>query len=336
MDYRPVGRSGVKVAPICLGTMMFGGATDATEAARIVDSARAAGVNLIDTADVYTDGESERIVGRLIAGDRERWLLQTKVGNTRSGGVNERGLSRLWIQRAVEHSLRRLATDWIDVYVLHRDDDSAPLEETVAALGDLIRLGRIRYFGLSNFRGWRIAAVVETCRRLGVPAPVVCQPHYNALNRMAEVEILPASEHYGLGVIPYSPLARGVLTGKYRLDVPPSAESRAGRADKRLLEVEFRPESIRIAGELAEAAAEAGMSGAQFAINWLLNNRLVTGVLAGPRTLDQWNEYLGALDHRFTPEHEALVDRLVPAGHPSTPGFTDPRDRLDGRRPLVG
>lgn len=333
--YRRLGQSGLLVFPIGLGTMMFGAQTNQTEASRIVDVARDVGVNLIDTADVYADGESERIVGALIARDRQRWLVETKVGSTRGTEVNQGGLSKHWIHRALEASLKRLDMDYIDIYVLHRDDRDTPLEETIGAIGHLIQSGRIRYFGVSNYQAWRIAAVVEACRRMGIPDPIVCQPHYNAVNRMAEVEILPACSAYGLGVTPYSPLARGVLTGKYQPQHPPEKTSRAGRGDRRILETEFRDQSLLIAGKFRIFAEKRGMTASQYAINWILNNRIVSAALAGPRTLDQWTEYVRALDFSFDPEDEALVDQLVPPGHPSTPGFTDPRHPVTGRQPLV-
>ena len=331
MEYRRLGNSGIKVSPICLGTMMFGERADAAEAGRIVDSARAAGINFIDTADVYAKGESERVTGKLIASDREQWVLATKVGNAMGKGPNESGLSRAWVLRAIDASLRRLDTDWVDIYYLHLDDSETPIEETLVAMGEVIRAGKARYFGLSNFRGWRIAQIAELCVKLGVPAPIVCQPYYNAMNRMPETEILPACANYGMGVVPYSPLARGVLTGKYAPGAAPAADSRAGRKDKRMMETEFREESLAMAQKLKAHAGKRGMSAGQFALNWVLNNRIVTSVLAGPRTLEQWTEYLGALEHRFSAEDEALVDSMVKSGHPSTPGFNDPRYPIGGR-----
>jgi aryl-alcohol dehydrogenase-like predicted oxidoreductase len=280
---------------------------------------------------MYAAGESERIVGRLIARDRNRWILATKVGNPMGGDPNERGLSRRWIVQAVEASLRRLSVDHIDIYYLHKEDETTPLEETVAALGDLLHSGKVVYLGVSNFRAWRMARLMELCRANGLPAPVVCQPYYNAMNRMPEVEVLPCCAHYGLGVVPYSPLARGVLTAKYVADQEPAPDTRAGRKDARMLQTEFRRESLEMAQRIRAHAARRGMSAAQFAVRWLLANRIVTSVLAGPRTLDQWNEYLGALDHTFTDEDEALVDRMVPAGHPSTPGYSDPAYPIEGR-----
>ena len=232
MITRKLGRSGLDVSVLCLGTMMFGGATDESVAGAIVDGARDAGINFIDTADVYTDGRSEEITGRLIRADRNAWVLASKVGQ--GSGLNRRGLSRKWIVEGVEASLRRLGTDRIDILYLHREDHDTPPAETVLALGDLIRAGKILHFGVSNFRAWRIAELCALCDRFGIGRPVVSQPYYNAMNRMPEVEHLPACGFYGLGVVPYSPLARGVLTGKYDPDAPPPADTRAGRNDTRI------------------------------------------------------------------------------------------------------
>ena len=331
MEYRKLGNSGLKVSPICLGTMLFGDATDAAEAGRIVASAREAGINFIDTADAYAKGESERVTGKLIAADREHWVLATKVGNIMGKGPNDGGLSRGWMMRAIDASLARLDTDWVDIYYLHLDDQDTPIEETLVAMSEIIAAGKVRYFGISNYRAWRIAQIAELCGKLGVPAPIVCQPYYNAMNRMPETEVLPACQNYGMGVVTYSPLARGVLTGKYAPGAAPSADSRAGRKDKRMMETEFREESMLIAQKLKTRAEERGMSAGQFALNWVLNNRIVTSVLAGPRKFEQWTEYLGALAHGFTAEDEALVDSMVKSGHPSTPGFNDPRYPVSGR-----
>jgi aryl-alcohol dehydrogenase-like predicted oxidoreductase len=333
MEYRKLGNSGVEVSVLCLGTMLFGEHTNESEAARIVGSARDAGVNFIDTADVYVKGESERVTGKLIAGDRQRWVLATKVGNRMGEGPNQSGIGRRWLMQACEGSLRRLGSDYIDIYYLHRDFEDASLEETLRAMDDLVRCGKVRYFGLSNFRAWRIAEVVRLCREHNVALPVVCQPYYNAMNRQPEVEILPACRHYGIGVVPYSPLARGVLTAKYQPGVAPPEGTRAGRADKRMMETEFRKESLAIAQKIKTFAQKKGMDPGHFAINWVLNNAIVTSVIGGPRTLEQWQDYLKALEHEFDPRGEALVDSLVAAGHPSTPGFNDPQYPLNGRIP---
>ena len=331
MDYRSLGRSGLKVSPICLGTMMFGDRTDAAEAGRIVASARAAGVNFIDTADVYAKGESEKITGKLVAADRDRWVLATKVANPMGEDPNRRGTGRKWVMQAIDESLGRLATDYVDIYYIHRDPGEVPMEETVAAMGDLIGAGKIRYWGVSNLRGWRIAEAVRACDELGVARPVVCQPYYNAMNRQPENDILPACQHYGIGVVPYSPLARGVLTGKYARGAEPPADSRAGRKDKRMLETEFREESLAIAQKIKAHAERKGMTPGHFAFNWVLANPIVSSVIAGPRTMEQWSDYLAGLGRHFDSEDEALVDGLVRPGHPSTPGYNDPNYPLTGR-----
>ncbi|MGZ5033287.1 MAG: aldo/keto reductase [Usitatibacter sp.] len=331
MEYRNLGRSGVKVSPLCLGTMTFGDRTDAAEAGHIVASAREAGINFIDTADVYVNGESERITGKLIAPDRDRWVLATKVANPMGDDPNRRGTGRKWVMRAIDESLARLGVDYVDIYYLHRDPGAVPMEETVAAMGDLIRSGKTRYWGVSNLRGWRIAEAVRVADHLGAPRPVVCQPYYNAMNRQPENDILPACHHYGIGVVPYSPLARGVLTGKYAPGCEPGADTRAGRKDKRILETEFRQESLAIAQKLKAHAEKKGMSAGDFALRWVLNNRIVSSVIGGPRTLEQWQAYLKSLDAKFDAEDEALVDSLVRPGHPSTPGYNDPSYPLNGR-----
>jgi aryl-alcohol dehydrogenase-like predicted oxidoreductase len=332
MEYRRVGASGLEVSPICLGTMMFGDRTDAAEAQRIVDAAADAGVNFIDTADNYAKSASEPIVGAAIRAQRRRWILATKVANVLTAKPFDGGLSRRWVLAACDDSLRRLGTDYIDIYYLHKDDLHTPIAETVGAIGDLIRTGKIRYFGLSNYRGWRIAEVVAECEAQGVPPPVACQPYYNLLNRMPEVEILPACAHYGLGVVPYSPLARGVLTGKYAPGGAVPEGSRGARKDPRFMETEFREESLEIAARLDTHAANTGRTLAQLALAWLWANDIVTSVIAGPRTLAQWQDYVDALGTAWTADDEALVDSLVPPGHPSTPGYTDPAYPVLGRR----
>ena len=331
MEYRGLGGSGLKVSPLCLGTMMFGGPADAAVSARIVDRAREQGVNFIDTADGYTGGKSEDVVGRAIAAHRHWWVLATKIANPTGAGPNARGLSRRHVAHAVEASLRRLGVAEIDLLYLHKEDHSTPLAETVHALADLIRAGKIRYFGVSNYRSWRVAEICRLCDEAGIDRPIASQPLYNALNREIEVEHLPACGYFGLGVVPYSPLARGVLTGKYRPDVPPPAGTRAGRQDRRMLESEWRPESLHIAQKIAAHAKDRGMTPGQFAFAWVLNNRFVTAAVGGPRTEAQWEDYVSALGCRLGAEDEALVDRLVSPGHPSSPGYNDPAYPLEGR-----
>lgn len=332
MEYRKLGRCGLKVSPLCLGTMMFGGPTDEATAGRIVANARDQGINFIDTANTYTEGRSEEIVGRAIRGAREWWVLATKIANPFGPGPNGRGLSRRAVFDAAEASLRRFGVETIDLLYLHKEDHDTPLEETVRALEDLVRSGKVRYFGLSNYRAWRVALFCSLCDEAGIDRPVASQPLYNVLNREAEGEHIPACTHFGLGVVPYSPLARGVLTGKYRPDVPPEPGTRAGRQDRRMLETEWRPESLSIVQQIAEHARGRGVEPGQFALAWVLANRFVTAAVAGPRTEAQWADYLGALECRLGPEDEALINRLVSPGHGSTPGFNDPQYPIEGRQ----
>jgi aryl-alcohol dehydrogenase-like predicted oxidoreductase len=332
MQYVPLGQSGFKVSPVCLGTMMFGGAADEESSRRIIDKARGFGINFIDTADVYNSGASEEIVGRAIAADRDKWIVATKVGSGDAKGL----LAGARVRKSAEESARRLKTDRIDIYYLHKEDHATPLEETIGAIADLLRRGVIRSFGVSNYRGWRVAEICRLCDTLGIARPVISQPYYNALNRMPEIEHLPACGYLGLGVFPYSPIARGVLTGKYRPGEKPSAETRVGRNDKRMMQTEWRPESLEIAQTLKSHAESRGINAVQFAVAWVLNNRLVTGVVAGPRTEEQLDDYVRALDYRFTADDEALVDQFVTTGHPSTPRYNDPAYPIEGRVPRTG
>ena len=259
------------------------------------------------------------------------WLLATKLGNKMSDRPNESHYSRAWVLRECEASLQRLATDHIDIYYLHRDYNGMTLEEPLRAIEQMLRDGKIRYWGVSNFRAWRISEVVHLARQLGMPAPVVCQPYYNLLNRQPEVEVLPVCRHHGLGVVPYSPIARGVLTAKYAPGAPAPEGTRAARNDTRMMQTEFRDESMRVAQKLNTEMTSRGITLAQFATAWVLAQRAVSAVIAGPRTLAQWQGYAGALDYVVTPTDEALVDSLVPPGHPSTPGYTDPAYPLEPR-----
>jgi len=336
MNYRYLGRSALKVSPLCLGAMMFGGETDEVTSRRIIDKAAASGINFIDTADAYHAGRSEAVVGRAIAEQRDRWVVATKFGypSSATAGPNEQGQSRKWIMQSVEASLKRLGTDYIDVLYFHRALTDAPMEEGIRAIGDLIRQGKIRYYGVSNFHGWRIAEMVRIADQLGIERPVVSQPLYNIVNRTAEVEQLPVAGNYELGVVPYSPLARGVLSGKYAPDTPPPADTRAGRGDKRIQQTEWRPESLEIAQTIARHAAERGTTSIVFAIAWVLKNSLISAAIAGPRTEAHWDSYMDALGLELGPDDEKLVDGLVVPGHASTHGFTDPGYPVEGRKVL--
>lgn len=334
MIYRPLGRSGLQVSALTLGSMMFGEQTSTEDSLRIIDKAWDQGINFIDTADVYNGGRSEEIVGEAIAPHRHDWVLATKVGYGPADGVpNRSGLSRKHIFNAIEASLTRLGTDYIDLYYLHREDHATPLDVTVSAIGELLRQGKIRHWGVSNFRGWRIAEICNVAERLGVPRPVASQPLYNLVNRQVETEQLTAAAYHGLGVVPFSPLARGVLSGKYAPNAEPEAGSRAARQDKRILEVEWRAESLAIAQKLHAWTEAKGVGMVEFAIAWVLNNQAVSSAIVGPRTEAQWDTYGGALEVKISAEDEAFVDSLVTPGHASTHGFNDVAHFVSGRVP---
>lgn len=332
MQYRQLGKSNLRVSALCLGTMMFGDQTGIEEARAIVGDAYSRGVNFIDTADNYGLGTCETMVGELLKGQRHEWVLATKLGNKMSKRVNEGHFSRAWMLRETDASLKRLQTDHVDILYLHRDFNGMDLEEPLRALQALLAAGKIRYWGASNFAGWRIAEMMRLAGQIGMPGPVVCQPYYNLLNRMPEVEVLPACDHYGIGVAPYSPVARGVLTGKYAPGQTPAAGSRVARGDQRIAETEFRQESLQIAQQLKAHVQGKGVALAHFATAWVLAHRAVSSVIAGPRTLAQWQDYLPALEYVLTAEDEAMIDSLVPPGHPSTPGYNDPQYPLHPRR----
>lgn len=334
MPYRRLGRSGLVVSRLALGTMTFGDRTEEAEAQRIFGEAVDAGVNFIDTADTYAEGRSEQITGRLVKSARDKYVLATKAANPQGTGPNERGLSRKWLIQEVEASLGRLGTDYVDILYLHKEDHGTPLEETARALGDLRRAGKIRYFGVSNFKSWRLARISEICRAEGMDGPVVSQPLYHALNRVAEVEQFAACDAYGLGVCVYSPTARGILTGKYRPDAPPPEGSRGALQNRRMMQTEYHPDNVRAAEAIVRLAAAKGAEPASFATAWVLANDFVTSAIAGPRTIEQWRTYRDALAVTVAPEDEEAVDALVRPGATAIPQFIDPAYPVEGRHRL--
>jgi len=323
---------GPEVARLTLGTMMFGQRTARDEAARILECYRAAGGDVIDTADTYAAGGSETMLGDLTGGDWRAMTLATKVGNPVKGVASSGGLSPRWVTQAVQMSLDRLRADRIDLYWLHCPDADTPLVETLAALAGLMRQGLVGAWGLSNFRGWQVAEAVRLADAEGMARPVAVQPYYHVLNREAETELIPAARHYGLGIVSYSPLARGVLTGKYRGEKPD--DSRAARADVRLMEVEFRPATLAAAARAAEHAETTGRSPTGLALNWVLACEGVSSVLAGPRSLEQLQGYLDGIAEPYTAADEALLSSLCPEGG-LPEGHRDPRYPLAGRK-VVG
>ncbi|MEO1017605.1 MAG: aldo/keto reductase [Pseudomonadota bacterium] len=336
MKYQNLGRSGLKVSSVCLGAMMFGGRTEFSVAHQIVQIARDAGINFVDTADAYHCGASETMLGTILKDVRAEWIVASKVHNAMGDEPNQRGLSRYHILDACDASLKRLGRDHIDLYYLHKEDPNTPLAETVRAMGHLLDLGKIRYWGVSNYRAWRIAAIIRLCRELGVAEPVASQPLYNCLDRTAEVELLPCCSYFGLGVVPYSPLARGILTGKYSSLGDPDPQTRAGQKDRRMLQTEWRQESLDIARQLRKHAQHQGTTLPAFSIAWLLNNRMIVAPIVGPRTVSQMKAYLEGLEYQFKAEDEAIVDECVAAGHVSTHGYNDPAYPIEGRQSIVG
>ncbi len=324
MEYRTLGNTGVKVSTHCLGAMMFGswGNSDVEECLRITHAAIDAGINFIDTADVYSAGASEEIVGRAIAGRRENLVLATKVHGSMGPGLNERGNSRLWITREVEASLRRLGTDHIDLYQVHRPAAATDLEETLSVLTDLQRQGKIRYFGTSTFPAYMLAEAQWVAERRGLSRPRSEQPPYSIFVRHAELDVLPAAQRYGMGVLVWSPLCRGWLTGRYRRGSEPEPGSRAVRNRERggVFAAQFdmaRAENQRkldLVERLADLAASAGSPLSHMAIAFVLAHPAVTSAIVGPRTMSQLEDLIAGADVRLDATTLDAIDALVPPG----------------------
>lgn len=331
MEYRNLGRAGLKVSPLCLGTMMFGGPTGEQDSIRIIHRALDAGINFLDTANVYNGGESERITGRAVRDRRDQVVIATKVRGAMGEGPSDAGTSRLAILRQVDASLQRLGTDWIDVYYLHSPDYTTPLEESLGALDDCVRAGKVRYIACSNFYAWQVCEGLWWSDRRGWASFACVQPLYNLVNRDPELELFPFCQKHGLGAVPYSPLARGVLSGKYQPGAAPPEGSRAARGDRRIRDAEWREESMQVAQALPPLAEARGKSLTQFALAWVLANPIVTSAIIGPRTLEQLEDNLGALGWRLSEEEEAAVDRLVPPGEHTGKGYNDPSYPVRGR-----
>ena len=331
MNYRNLGSAGLKVSPLCLGTMMFGGPTSPDDSIAIMHEALERGINLFDTANIYNAGESEVVVGRAIADRRDKVVLATKGRGPMGPGPNDSGASRGHLMRALDASLRRLKTDYIDLYYQHTPDYATPIEETLRAFDDMVRAGKVRYIGCSNFRAWRLMEALWTSDRLNLHRFSCIQPLYNIVNRDIEVELLPLCREYGIGVVSYSPLARGILSGKYRAGQPYPEGSRAARNDKRMQQAELRDESFVVADEIGRYCAERGVAMSQFALAWCLANPIVTSVIIGPRTREQFEDNLGCLEVTIDPRDEAFIDNLIPAGEHSGKGFQDSQYPITGR-----
>jgi aryl-alcohol dehydrogenase-like predicted oxidoreductase len=317
VDYRTLGRTGVQVSPLCLGAMMFGawGNTDHDESIRIIHRALGAGINFVDTADVYARGESEEIVGRALEGRRDNVVLATKVHGTMGDDPNERGNSRRWIIRECDASLRRLRTDWIDLYQIHRWDPDTAHEETLGALTDLVRAGKVRYIGSSTYPPSQIVAAQWTAERRGLERFACEQPPYSMLIRGIEAEVLPVCQEHGMGVIPWSPLAGGWLSGRWRKGQEQPQSMRADRIPQRY--DLSRPENQRkldAAEALALLAEEAGLSLIHLAIAFVIRHPAVTAAIIGPRTMEQLESQLGAVDVQLDDALLDRIDEIVPPG----------------------
>ena len=335
MDMRTLGRTGIQVSTLGLGTMVLGawGNTDHESCARIVNTALDAGINLVDTADVYAFGESEEIVGAAIAGRRDDVVLATKFHNAMGDGVNQRGNSRRWITRAVEDSLRRLGTDRIDLYQIHRPDPSTDVSETIDALTDLVRAGKILAWGTSTFPAEQI---VETCwaaDRRGVAAPHTEQPPYSILCRGIERDVLPVCERHGMGVIVWSPLSGGWLTGKYRRDAEAPKGSRAdSNPDHFDADNDAKYDAVE---RLSTIADQAGITLTELAIAWSVEHPAITSALIGPRTEDQLTELLRAADVVLDDDTLDAIDDVVAPGtdiNDADRGWTPPGLQVERRR----
>ena len=311
MEYRYLGNTGLSVSQISLGTMMFGGPTEPEESGEIIRKAYELGINCFDTANVYHRGESEKILGKSVKPFRDRVILSTKGGRFTGDGPNEGGWSRVNLVRQVEESLQRLDTDWIDLYFLHLEDPRTAIDEVVLTLDSLVRQGKIRYFGCSNFSPSTIVECLWGSDRLKAARPCCLQDEYNLLNRQVETEILPICRRYHLGFLVYSPLARGLLTGKYSEHEPPPDASRAGRGDK-FIGKDWTGEKFKTLEEIRKIFSEYKEPLTQCSIAWLLSRDAVTSVVVGPRTLDQFLDNVGALNLTVRPRTIEALEAFRP------------------------
>ena len=338
MEHRTLGRTGIKVSPLCLGTMMFGawGNPDEAECRRIVDVALDAGLNFVDTADVYDFGTSEEILGRALRGRRDDVVLATKFHNGMGDDVNQRGNSRRWIVRAVEDSLRRLQTDWIDLYQIHRPDPSTDIEETLSALTDLVRSGKVRAIGSSTFPAEDMVEAQWASERRGFERLATEQPPYSIMARGVESAVLPTCRRHGMGVVVWAPLNGGWLTGKYRRGEAAPEGSRAAREPEHFdFGDPVRERKLDLVVELEKLAAEAGVPLPQLAVAWVLTHPAVTSAILGPRTPQQLVDLLGAADVGLEAEVLDRIDELVPPGvnvNPADAGWVSPALDVDARR----
>jgi aryl-alcohol dehydrogenase-like predicted oxidoreductase len=314
MEYRMLGRTGVRVSPLCLGTMNFGGPTPEPESIRIIHKALDGGINFVDTANVYVQGESERVLGKALTdGRREKVILATKVHFPQSDDPNDLGNSRRHILQAVEDSLRRLQTEWIDLYQIHRPVFNVPQDETLRTLDDLVRGGKVRYIGCSTFPAWMVMEALSLSERYGLARYVTEQPPYNLLDRRIENELVPLALRYDLGLLPWSPLAMGILAGRYQQADEAPDGSRVARigawaADR------VTQQGIEAARRVSMVAHEKGLTSSQLALLWVKDQPAVTAPIIGPRTEDHLDDALAVLEMSLDDETAATLDEIVPPG----------------------
>jgi aryl-alcohol dehydrogenase-like predicted oxidoreductase len=339
MNYRPLGQTGVKVSPLCLGAMMFGawGETDHDKSIAIIHRALDAGINFIDTADVYSRGESEEIVGKALAGGRrDNVVLATKVHGTMGDDPNEFGNSRRWIIREVESSLRRLGTDWIDLYQIHRPEADTDIEETLGALSDLVHAGKVRYIGSSTFPPSQIVEAQWASERRGLERFVTEQPPYSMLIRAVEDDVLPTCQRYRMGVIPWSPLAGGWLSGKWRVGGEDLTSRRSAMLPARYdLSIPGNQRKLEAADALGKLADEAGMTLIEMAIAFVIRHPAITAAIIGPRTIEHLESQLKATEVTLSDELLDRIDEIVPPGtnvNPADTGWINPSLEPAARR----
>ncbi|AUX46461.1 aldo/keto reductase [Sorangium cellulosum] len=327
MNYRLLGRTGIHVSPLTLGCMMFGGRTSAEDSYAIIDRAIAVGINLLDTANVYNDGRSEEIVGDALRrnGHRHHIVLATKVhGNMHKGDgldPNRAGNSRRQIIEQCEASLRRLKTDWIDLYQIHRPQPECPIDETLRALDDLVRSGKVRYIGSSTFAAWQVVESLWVSKEYGLNRFVTEQPPYNLLDRRIERELIPACKSYGFGILPWSPLAGGFLSGKYRRDGKQPEGRFADGTHQRAPALLGSQRAFEVVEALRKIATEKGFALSQLALAWTAQQPGITSPIIGPRTLEQLEDNLGSLELKLGPEDLARIDAISPPGDVVVPFY---------------
>jgi len=314
MEYRILGRTGVRVSPLCLGTMNFGGPTPEPESIRIIHQALDAGINFVDTANMYVRGESERVVGKaLMGGRREKVIVATKVHFPQSDDPNDRGNSRRHIMQAVDDSLHRLQTEWIDLYQIHRPVFDVPQDETLRALDDLVRQGKVRYIGCSTFPAWMVMEALSLSERYGLARYVTEQPPYNLLDRRIENELVPLALRHNLGLLPWSPLGMGILAGRYEKSDEAPEGSRVARIGAWAAERITR-QGIEAARRVAEVARDKGLTPSQLALLWVKDQPAVTSPIIGPRTEAHLDDALAVLEMSLDDETAATMDEIVPPG----------------------